>query len=340
MKKVLDMGDTPKVSVIVPVYNVENYLHKCLDSLARQTLKDIEIIVIDDGSTDASGKIADQFAESTKNFMVVHKPNEGYGKTMNLGLALAKGDYIGILESDDWCSPFMFERLFTLATEKGVEVIKSDFYEWWGASDRSVYKRVWRPNLYDRITTLKDEKILIITHPTIWSALYKRKFLRENGISFTETPGASYQDTSFNHKVLFCAKSLLIINEAYVYYRMDNPSSSVYSKQKIFYICDEYDESRAFLQKRDESLIPLLERARVGGYLWNYNRLDEEGRRLFYPRLCEDFARIKKDGFLTRDLYKQKEMVKILSIINKLGSYSQKKIDTGEVFKEVILLDR
>lgn len=332
------MGGQPKVSVLVPVYNVECYLPKCLDSLVRQTLDDLEIIVIDDGSTDASGAIADQYAEKNANMVVLHQPNGGYGKAMNLGLSSAKGEFIGILESDDWCSPMMFERMYELAIEKDVEVLKCDFYRWWGDDNHSTYDNVLPSNCYNNITNLKNCNRLILMPPSIWSALYKRDFLMQNGIDFLETPGASFQDASFNHKVLFCAKKFLAINEAYVYYRQDNLASSVNDKRKLFCVCDEYDESRAFLGKRDKSLIPVLERARVAVYLWNYNRLDDEGRRLFYPRLCDDFAKIKGEGHLTRELYEQKAIVKILSIVNRLGKYSQQSIDAGEIFKEPINL--
>lgn len=332
------MGGRPKVSVIVPVYNVEKYLPKCLDSLVRQTLEELEIIVIDDGSTDASGAIADQYAENAKNMVVLHQPNGGYGKAMNLGLSAAKGEFIGILESDDWCSPFMFERLYTLAKEKNVEVIKSDFYKWWGAKDISIHQSVAPHDVYNTKTNLRKNSALIFMQPSIWSSIYKRDFLVKNGLSLTETPGASYQDASFQHKVLFCAESLLVINESFIYYRQDNPNSSVYDKKKIFCVCDEYDECRSFLQKMELPFSSLLERARVAGYLWNYNRLDEEGRRMFYPRMRGDFARIKKEGFLTRDLYPQSAIVKMLSIINGLGKYSQQRIESGEVFGAPIRL--
>lgn len=332
------MGAQPKVSVIVPVYNVESYLPRCLDSLVRQTLDDMEIIVVDDGSMDGSGRIADQYAENHKNMVVIHKPNEGYGKTMNRGLTVAKGEYIGIVESDDWCSPFMFERLYALAKEKTVEVIKSDYYKWWGSDDYCRYQNIAGQELYNIKTNIKRNKQLCFMAPTIWTAIYKRNFLVENEIDFLGTPGASYQDASFHHKVMFCADSLLIINESYIYYRQDNMASSVKDSGKIFCVCDEYEEASQFLQKRDASLIPVLERARVGAYLWNYNRLNEDGRRLFYQRMREDFAKIKNRGFMKRELYGPNAMVKLLSIINFLGKYSHERINNGEVFKEKIIL--
>ena len=333
---VLTMCSRPKVSVIVPVYNVEKFLPKCLDSLVRQTLNDLEIIVVDDGSTDASGTIADRYAENTKNMVVLHQPNGGYGKAMNLGLSVAKGEFIGILESDDWCSPMMFERMYELAVEKDVEVLKCDYYLWWGESNYAKYYNILPLDMYNIITNIRKCTRLVLMPPSIWSALYKHDFLAENEINFRETPGASYQDTSFSHKALFSAESFLVVNEAYLYYRQDNLSSSVNDKRKIFYVCDEYDESRAFLTRRDKSLIPTLERARVAVDLWNYNRLDYEGRSLFYPKLREDFTRVKDEGMLTRDLYEQKAIVKMLSIINGLGKYSQKNIEAGEIFKEPI----
>ena len=332
------MGAQPKVSVIVPVYNVENYLPKCLDSLVRQTLDDMEIIVIDDGSTDASGAIADTYAENNPKIVVHHQPNGGYGKAVNQGLSLAKGEFIGILESDDWCSPIMFERLYTVAREKNVEVVKSDFYRWWGEEDISVYIQVTRKELYNINTNLSNSSALMFMIPSIWSSIYKRDFLEKNGILLNETPGASYQDASFQHKVLFCAESFFVINESFVYYRQDNANSSVYDKKKIFCVCDEYDECRSFLEKSGMPFAAVLERARVDGYLWNYNRLDEEGRRLFYPRMRDDFAKIKRDGLLTREFYEQRGIVRILSIINRLGNFSLQKMENGDIFKGTINL--
>ena len=91
-----------KVSIIVPTYNVENYLVECLESIVNQTLKDIEIICIDDGSTDNSGKILDEYAQKDSRIKVIHKENAGYGKAMNLGLDNATGEYIGFVDSDDF----------------------------------------------------------------------------------------------------------------------------------------------------------------------------------------------------------------------------------------------
>ena len=104
----------PKVSIVIPVYNVEKYLRDCLDSVCNQTLKDIEIICVDDGSTDASGIILDEYAEMDDRFRIIHKKNEGYGKAVNIGMAAVKAPYVGIVESDDMLVPYMYENLYVL----------------------------------------------------------------------------------------------------------------------------------------------------------------------------------------------------------------------------------
>ena len=96
-----------KISIIVPVYNVERYLKECLDSIQNQTLRDIEIICVDDGSTDSSAEILDEYMKSDSRFRVIHKQNEGYGKSMNIGIGMATAPYVGIVESDDLCRTCM-----------------------------------------------------------------------------------------------------------------------------------------------------------------------------------------------------------------------------------------
>ena len=117
----------PKVSILVPCYNVEKYLPQCLDSIVNQTLKDIEIIAINDGSTDSTLDIIKQYAKKDKRFVIIDKKNEGYGKSMNRGLDAATGEYIGIVESDDWVEPDAFETLYNMAKLNDADIAKADF---------------------------------------------------------------------------------------------------------------------------------------------------------------------------------------------------------------------
>ena len=120
--------NNPLVSVIVPIYNVEKYLPECIDSIRAQTLKDIEIILIDDGSPDDSGQIIDEYAKKDSRIRTVHRENKGYTATVNEGIALAKGKYIGIIESDDWIEPDMYEKLYDSATKHKTDITKGLFY--------------------------------------------------------------------------------------------------------------------------------------------------------------------------------------------------------------------
>lgn len=120
-----------EISVLVPVYNVEKYLNLCLDSILAQTFTDLEIICIDDGSTDKSGEILDRYAENDARIKVIHKPNSGYGKTMNMAVSLASGRYIGIVESDDTIEKDMYQILYNCITRYDLDFVKTDHYATW-----------------------------------------------------------------------------------------------------------------------------------------------------------------------------------------------------------------
>lgn len=121
---------TSKVSVIIPVYNVENYLSECLDSVLNQTLEQIEILCINDGSTDSSAGILEKYQKQDSRLSVLNRANSGYGSACNAGLRLAKGEYISIIEPDDFIDCKMFEDLYNLASTNEVDIIKSAFYEY------------------------------------------------------------------------------------------------------------------------------------------------------------------------------------------------------------------
>ena len=122
----------PKVSIVVPVCNAEQYLKQCLDSILGQTLQDIEIICVNDGSKDNSGAMLDAYAQRDDRVRVLHKENTGYGNSMNRGLDMARGEYIGIVESDDWVEPDMFEKLYQAAKAAKADVVKSNFFLFYG----------------------------------------------------------------------------------------------------------------------------------------------------------------------------------------------------------------
>ena len=236
-----------RVSVLVPVYNVKTYLRECIDSLVHQTMEGIEFICIDDGSTDESGEILDAYAMRDRRFRIVHKANSGYGATMNVGLRAARGEYIGIVESDDFADPDMFRALYESATRYRADVVKSNYWE--VQEGASTFSEVLRGHDYGRVfCPRKEDSKFLLEPPAIWSCLYRRAFLLERDIWFNETPGASYQDTSFVFLTKAYADNFLLVKEAYLHYRIDNASSSVHSTGKIFSVIDEYDAVQRHLE--------------------------------------------------------------------------------------------
>ncbi|MCI6231454.1 MAG: glycosyltransferase [Selenomonas sp.] len=235
------------VSVLVPIYNVKRYLRQCLDSLAAQTLEDIEFICIDDGSTDGCSEILDDYAARDARFRVIHKANSGYGASMNVGLRAARGMYVGIVESDDFAAPEMFAALFAAADAAHVDVVKSNYWEI--ADGKRTFTEVLRGHAYGKVfCPRREEAAFLFETPSIWSCLYRRAFLLEQGICFNETPGASYQDTSFAFLTKAYAERFLLVKNAYLHYRTDNASSSVRSTGKIFAVIDEYDAVQRHLE--------------------------------------------------------------------------------------------
>lgn len=231
-----------KVSIIVPVYNVEKYLEKCLNSAMNQTLQDIEIICINDGSTDCSFQIIENMAKKDARIRVVDKDNTGYGHTMNIGLDLAKGKYIVFLESDDYILPDMCEILYEKCEEYNLEIIKTDFFEFKMRENNvySRYQRVSDHNNYHQVLSPKSCSNLFFTTMNTWTCMYKKEYIDKYGIRHNETPGASYQDNGFWFQTLMYCERMYLLDQAFYMYRQDNPGSSIYSKGKVRAFSDEY----------------------------------------------------------------------------------------------------
>jgi|GEM_PF-321237 len=217
------------ISVIVPVCNVEDYLEQCLDSILAQTYDKLEIICIDDGSKDSSGEILDRYKEQHPEIVVVHKQNGGYGAAINSGLDIASGEYIGIVEPDDFISEHMYEWLHNaVKLNPGVDVVKAGYYKYFDYEDgktEEIETTPWNVRGGQVFTVYQHPEILR-AHPSVWSAIYRNEFLKENGIRMVEAKGAGWVDNPFYYEVLYMAKSLCRVNRNVYYYRQTNPNAS------------------------------------------------------------------------------------------------------------------
>lgn len=315
----------PKLSVLVPCCNVEKYLRECLDSIVNQTMKDIEIICINDGSKDSTLSILQEYAGKDSRIRLIDKTNTGYGHSMNLGLDTATGEYVGIVESDDFVEPNMFAVLYRHAQAHQLDVAKGGFWHYYTAQNQNVPK-VLPSGLIRRgvfspakdLTAPAEKTALLHMMPSIWSGIYRRDFLRDNQIRFLETPGASFQDLGFHFKVWFCANRAMVLKDRFLHYRTDNANSSVKSEKKVYCVCDEYAEAGRFLKERPQLetvFLPALVRAKFGNYLWNYERLTGEAQEAFLRRFHEEFCQHREEGTVQRayfDWYHWNLLQKIL----------------------------
>lgn len=298
------MNSRVKVSVLVPIYNVEEFLPECLDSLVNQTLKDIEIICINDGSKDSSLEIINKYASKDKRIKVIDKKNTGYGDSMNQGLKKATGEYVGIVESDDFIDTDAFEILYGIAKENDADVVKANFYEYYGEEnkDKSVSDMFTSEDI-GVVVDPRTKRDIFYQPPCIWTGIYKNSFLKDNRIDFLPTPGASYQDAGFNFKVWSMARRAYFIRRAFLHYRQDNSNSSVKDAGKVYCVKDEYDSIEKFLTENDllNELGPTAFTCRFGGYIWNLHRLKIKPALEFSKVVKQDYKRAKKAGFLNAD---------------------------------------
>ena len=219
----------PLISIIVPVYNVEKYLKQCVESILLQTMENIEIILIDDGSPDNCPAVCDEYAEKDKRVKVIHRQNGGYGKACNTGIGSAEGEYLGFVEPDDYIETDMYEKLYNLAVGHDADIVKSSFFENY---DTPSYKKIKKVFWYDK--TVPDfsmpEKVFSIYehpefmyfHPSVWSCIYRRGFIEKNKIRFVEAKGAGWTDNPFQVQTMCLARRIFFTNEAFYYWRRVN----------------------------------------------------------------------------------------------------------------------
>lgn len=308
----------PKVSILVPICNVEKYLAQCLDSLVNQTLREIEIICINDGSTDNSLSIINDFATKDNRIVIIDKPNSGYGDSMNRGLSIAKGEYIGIVESDDFADVSMFEKLYKLTDNSSIDIVRSNYYRYWDTKgDAECFEADIHRN--DKAFNLSEEQALLLISPAIWSAIYRKDFLLKNDIRFLPTPGASYQDTSFFIKTLYKAQKIVYTKDKFLHYRQDNASSSVKqcSLQKAKYVHTELQECDKFLKKdqnRYEEIKSFYNTKKLKTYLWNLYRVDD--KKGYLELMRNDSLEILRSEVYENRFFSVTEMVLLQNLKN------------------------
>lgn len=219
----------PKVSIIVPVYNAEKYLQECVESVLCQTLSDIELILVDDGSTDSSPALCDQYAVQDHRVKVIHKPNGRAASARNAGLRAASGEYVAFVDADDWISPDMYEKML----QTNADVTLCDYVRFQGEKQfpftqpniaAGFYNKAQiREIIYPHLVMDGIEYPITISN---WALLIRREVIVKNRLSYREDIRIS-EDAPFGSEVLYCADSFAYLKGEQLYhYRMTEGSAS------------------------------------------------------------------------------------------------------------------
>lgn len=199
------------VSLIIPVYNVEKYLTKALESVEAQTLKDIEVIIVDDGSTDQSVKIIEKFCNKNSNFKFISQNNNGPGSARNAALSVSKGEYIAFLDSDDYLEPNFLEVLYSTAIKHQADIVCCNFKIYYPQQNVKVYLPFRSPaGIYTKTQALKKLIVDIGMHYYIWNKIYKRSIFFDNDFKFENM---YFEDVSFSPKLFYSAEKVVLLKE-------------------------------------------------------------------------------------------------------------------------------
>ena len=238
-----------KISVIIPVYNSSTYLRKCLDSVVNQTLKDIEIIVINDGSTDDSKNIIEEYTGKYKNIIFIDQENKGIGKTRNIGIKRATGEYITFVDSDDYIKENMLEEYYKYAKKHNLDLVIGSYIK--KINNKEI---IFENNKFKTGNVKTTPQILYLIEYGPWAKLYKREMLTNNNIYFDEK--RKYEDMPFVSKTLLKSKLIGQITEPYYYYIIHNNSETTTMDKRVFDILDILKEIKDYYKReyylRDE----------------------------------------------------------------------------------------
>lgn len=233
-----------KISVIMPSLNVKDYIERALISVCNQTLSDIEIICVDAESNDGTWSIINKFSEKDKRIIAIKTPIRSYGYQVNLGLKVARGEYVAILETDDYVETDMYNYLYLVAKKYDCDYVKANYRTYWSLDNGEIVhnkrENLTENNLYNKLISPKEHPRLAYDDWYLWSGIYRKKFIEENNISLNETKGAAYQDIGFMVQVLDFAQQGIYVDKYFYNYCIDRTMSSTNTGKSWEYCYSEY----------------------------------------------------------------------------------------------------
>ena len=255
------MEQTPRVSIIVPVYNVERYLRQCLDTLVNQTYQNVEIICVDDGSTDASSEILTEYALKNSRVRVIRQKNSGLSAARNVGFSFATGEYVMYVDSDDWIDVRTCEKAVFKAEEHAADLVMWPYIREF--PDHSAPKAIFSEEKTFHAAECRELQRRMIgllgtelAHPenadalcTVWGKLYRRELIAQNEIHFTDLQRiGTYEDGLFNLHYLAHVKNATYIPDYLSHYRKNSGMTSKYRKELAAQWKNLFSDMRSYIE--------------------------------------------------------------------------------------------
>lgn len=309
-----------KISVIAPSLNVVNYIDECIQSVIGQTLTDLEIICVDAGSTDGTFEKLVNYSNEDKRIKVVKSDKKSYGYQVNLGFSMAQGEYLAIVETDDYVKKDMYENLYIIAKSNDLDYVKADFAQFNGCGEQRVFTHrniVESPEYYNKVIWAGDEWSVFNGSIYPWAGIYKRSLIVDNNIKLNETPGASYQDNGLCFQVYAYGKRGFFVKEEYYYLRREEQDASYYAPHKYKEILDEFDFIYDFLVGNDfyDVFGPRFCKLKFQTFCWRANMLADEHKLEFMRLFAESFKKAQAEGTLDLRCFNSDEKKRLFNIM-------------------------
>lgn len=253
----------PLITVILPSLNVAGYIEQTLESVCTQTYEKLEILAVDAGSTDGTWEILQKWRAKDERITVISSPRKSYGYQVNLGLVHAHGEYIAVVETDDFIKQDMLEKLLGIAILTGADYVKGDYEDIVPLSDGSFWSDAVccltsDRQLYHKVITPIEHPELIRRDIYYWRGIYRKEFLDRNHIRLNESDGAAFQDAGFLFQTLGLAQKAVYVNQSVYHYRRGNVNASIYHPQGFHFLDNEYAYIEQTMEKQHKEQFKII----------------------------------------------------------------------------------
>ncbi len=328
-----------KISIIIPIYNVEKYLQQCLESVINQTLEDIEIICVNDGSTDGSQKILEEYSYKDKRIKIINKKNAGLGAARNTGLEYANGEYIGFVDSDDWIDTTMYEKLYKNAKFYNSDIVicqirvvnEFDELSYSPYYDLECFNDDFKNCVFDY---KKTKDFITKINVNAYNKIFKTKFIREINAKFPE--GLIFEDNPFFYYTYLNADNISIVKNYLYFHRVNRQGSIITEASKKFFDTIEINNQimKIFSKIPNyEEYEKLLLNRKITTIMHRYTQVSNEYRQEFFKLIKADFKKMDLKGNILDSLSIEVKN-NYLSII---ASNSPKEFELSKQINQLIL---